>query len=620
MTPGRHAMLITSKYDGKCTTCGGIVRAGDRVSWTKGIRGVTHAACSEEGRIVAVQVEASRAVDANVSIPVPEGLSLLPYQRAGIAYALARTGTLFGDEMGLGKTIQAIGVINATPEIRSVLIVSPKSLTLNWVRELARWMTRDLSVTRDVGEKADIFVVSYEEAKKHQAALERAWDLIVVDEAHWIKNERSQRAQCVHALASRSARRIALTGTPISNRPIELFSILKLVDPGTWDKEGKGFFPFAKRYANARRTRYVWDFSGASNLEELQERLRATCMVRRLKADVLKELPAKRRQIVEIDSNGASPAVRAERDAWDCQEAALTDLRARVELAKAGTAGEYEEAVAALSNATKAAFTEIARLRHATAVAKAPKVVEHVRLALEDDAFAKVVVFAHHHDVIDALCDGLAEFGAVALTGETKLEERQVAVDRFQNDPTCRVFIGSITAAGVGITLTASSHVVFAELDWVPGNVTQAEDRCHRIGQLNAVLVQHLVLNGSIDARMAAVLIEKQRILDAGLDTQAAHEPLVPSIEQPATASVRRREIDEMAENLTDEQVVRIHSALQTLAGMCDGAQLLDDVGFNRLDTRIGHELAARECLTKRQAALGARLCRKYRRQVGEVL
>jgi SWI/SNF-related matrix-associated actin-dependent regulator 1 of chromatin subfamily A len=614
-------MLITSKYPGKCTACGGLIAVGDSVSWTKGIKGVTHAACSDEGRAAAEAVEQSRATDANVQIPAPEGLDYLPYQRAGIRYAMGRSGTLIGDEMGLGKTIQAIGLINACPEITSVLVISPKSLTLNWVRELRRWLVRDMSVSREVGSGAQILVVSYEEAKKFQAALEvRAWDLVVVDEAHWIKNQRAARSKTVHAIGAKASRRVLLTGTPISNRPIELFSLLKLADPEHWDAGPKGgFFRFARRYADAHHNGYGWDFSGAANLPELQNKLRATCMVRRLKSEVLTELPAKRRQIVDVDCNGASRAVAAERAAWDRQEEEMNGLRAQVELAKAGSEVEYETAVRNLQSAAQAAFTEIARLRHDTAVAKVPKVLEHIQLALEDDDTAKIVVFAHHHDVISALRDGLAEFGAVELTGETKLEDRQAAVDRFQTDPTCRVFVGSITAAGVGITLTASSHVVFAELDWVPGNISQAEDRCHRIGQQNSVLVQHLVLDGSLDGRMARILVAKQRIADAGLDTRIANEPTIPSAEEPSTASTRRREIDALAEKLTSAQVAWIHQALRLLAGMCDGAKTIDNCGFSKIDVRIGHELAARSTLSPRQAALGAILARKYRRQVGEM-
>jgi SWI/SNF-related matrix-associated actin-dependent regulator 1 of chromatin subfamily A len=616
-------MIITSKYTGTCLACQKPIAVGEKVCWVKGRKGIEHAACSAEAgeaKKIETAIEASRAVDADVQIPVPEGLAYLPFQRAGIAYALARRGTLFGDEMGLGKTVQAIGVINADEAIKSVLVIAPKSLTINWTRELAHWQTRGLEVGRANGTVpgTPIVVVSYEEAKKHEEALcARNWDLVIVDEAHYIKNSRSQRSKTVTAIGKTARKVLALTGTPLPNRPIELFPVLKLVDPDDWDQGPKGgFFRFAKRYANAHHNGYGWDFSGAANLPELQERLRATCMVRRLKGDVLTELPAKRRQVVVVPANGAGTSVRAESEAWDRQADQIEELQARVELARAGTESEYEAAVGALRQATQAAFSEMARLRHDTAISKAPAVAEHVRLALEDDEEAKIVVMAHHHDVIDALVAELADFGPVVLTGETKIEDRQAAVDRFQTDPKCRVFVGSITAAGVGITLTASAHVVFAELDWVPGNVTQAEDRCHRIGQSESVLVQHLVLDGSLDARMAHVLVEKQRVADLGLDKQVVNEPVIPG-RQTAATSTSRKEIDEIAERLTEAEIAEIHEGLRRLAGVCDGARTWDGHGFNKLDTRIGHELAERPSLTKRQAALGWKLCRKYRRQLG---
>ncbi len=609
-------MLLTSKFPGTCLKCAGRIAVGDRVSWINGRRGAEHAACSEEGKGVIKAVETSRATDAEIDVPAPDGLEYLPYQRAGIAYALGRKGTLIGDEMGLGKTIQAIGIVNADPAIRKVLVISPKSLTLNWVREFRRWSVRHLTIGMTPG-TSDIVVVSYETAKKHEQSLSLEWDLLVVDEAHLIKNPKAQRTKTVHAIAKAAKRRIALTGTPIANRPIELFSILSLVAPEEWDKGGKGFFPFAKRYAGAYRGRFGWDFRGASNLPELQERLRSTCMIRRLKKDVLTELPAKRRQVIEVETNGASAAVKREAEAWSRHEHEITALRAEVELARAADSTDvYASAVARLQDRTRAAFTEMSLMRHETAVAKAPKVVDFVREALEDND-SKVVVFAHHKDVIEILTTGLADLGAVQLVGDTALEDRQRNVERFQSDPLCRVFVGSITAAGVGITLTAASHVVMAELDWVPGNVTQAEDRCHRIGQTQSVLIQHLVLDGSVDARMAHVLVAKQAVADKGLDLAVAREPVLPGTE-PATTSSRTK-LDQVAAELAPEQVATIHDALRRLAGLCDGASSEDGMGFAKIDVQIGHSLAQAPRLSPRQAALGLKLCRKYRRQIGDL-
>jgi SNF2 family DNA or RNA helicase len=245
-------------------------------------------------------------------------------------------------------------------------------------------------------------------------------------------------------------------------------------------------------------------------------------------------------------------------------------------------------------------------------------VIDHVKNSLEDNN-NKLIIAAHHHDVIDELMEGLAEFNPVKLTGETKEADRQAAVDRFQNDPDCRVFIGSITAAGVGITLTASSHVIFAELDWTPGNITQMEDRAHRIGQTDTVLVQHIVLADSLDARMAKMLVEKQEIIDSALDdhhpdkNEIVYQPKV----QAATASESVEKIEKEAENLTEEQISDIHKKLQYLAALDrDYAANRNGMGFNKIDSAIGHSLADRSILTPKQAALGKKLIQKYRKQL----
>jgi hypothetical protein len=207
---------------------------------------------------------------------------------------------------------------------------------------------------------------------------------------------------------------------------------------------------------------------------------------------------------------------------------------------------------------------------------------------------------------------------AVSLTGDTPMQTRQDNVDRFQNGKNCRVFVGNIQAAGVGITLTAASHVIFTELDWVPGNMTQAEDRCHRIGQHDSVLVQHLVLEGSLSARMAKVLIEKQDVIDRALDRGKEVEvPATPSRERAATESVSHEKLTAIAEKLTPEQISAIHRGLQILAGWDeDHARSLNGIGFSKMDVAIGHSLANSFSLTARQAALGQKLVNRYRRQL----
>lgn len=326
----------------------------------------------------------------------------------------------------------------------------------------------------------------------------------------------------------KAKRRVFLTGTPVVNRPIELWPLIQSLDP---QGLGKSFWGYASRYCAAHRTRFGLDTSGASNLDELQMRLRASVMVRRLKKDVLTELPPKVRQVIEIPADGMQHLVDAEASAYSGHKAKIDALTARAEQLRASNPAAYAAAVQELREATSVAFEEMARARHDLAVAKIPAVIEHLDSVVE--AAGKVVVMCWHHDVVDAIA---ARYGrdAVAVTGKVPVEERQAAVERFQTDPTCTVFIGTIKAAGVGLTLTAASTVVFAELWWVPGDISQAEDRCHRIGQRDSVLVQHLVVDGSIDATQAKVIVAKQDVIDRALDVGQKQPEAPKQIAQPA--------------------------------------------------------------------------------------
>ena len=270
-------------------------------------------------------IESSKAVDVDydLDIPAPEGLEYMPFQRAGIAYAMARENTLIGDEMGLGKTIQALGVINADPTIRDVLIICPASLKINWQREAQKWLVRPMTVgivsTKEPFPDTDIKIINYDILTKFKSQLRAInWDFLVVDEVHYLKNPKALRtaqvfgkwnkdpSKKIHPLDAK--RRAFMTGTPIVNRPIELFPLLKFT--GIF----KNWKHFVERYCNGHQTRWGWDVSGASNLGELQGKLRSTIMVRRLKKDVLTDLPPKRRQVIELPQNGCVDAIRAERE------------------------------------------------------------------------------------------------------------------------------------------------------------------------------------------------------------------------------------------------------------------------------------------------------------------
>ena len=240
------------------------------------------------------KIEASRATSADIELPAPEGMEYLPFQKAGIAYALDRPSTLIADEMGLGKTVESLGVINATPDAKKILVICPASLRLNWKQEAEKWLVNDFRIKAVDSKKAnqpdaddDIVIINYDVLRKHTAFLRsRTWDLMIVDEAHFLKNPKAQRTKAVLGDKKtdldqiEATRKLFLTGTPIVNRPIEIQAVLGAIDPDAYGN----FFSFAKRYAGAYRSQWGWDFSGATNLDELQDGLRSRCMVRRLKS------------------------------------------------------------------------------------------------------------------------------------------------------------------------------------------------------------------------------------------------------------------------------------------------------------------------------------------------
>ena len=585
-------------------------------------------------RAVVESQEASRALDSDRLLPVPEGLEYLPFQRAGIAYALAHARCMIGDEMGLGKTIQALGVVNADDTISRVLVICPATLRRNWSREAQKWLCRPLpQVIIDV-DRPLLFppagpllaIVNYERVRR-AACLEfllanGSFDLVIVDEAHRLKSAKSQQTIAVFGkqakreeirrvgISELARRLLLLTGTPIVNRPIELWPMIQACAPQTFPS----FFRFAKRYAGGSMGAYGWDFSGATNLDELQDKLRGSMLVRRLKKDVLRELPPKRRQIVELDSEGLERLIEQERAAFLTRGETMAALQEEADAAHAmGDTDEYRICVRRLREASGIAFEEMARMRRDLAVAKAPKVAEHVRMLLEEEE--KLVVFGHHHEVLDQIAAYLEreEIGVVMIDGRTPMDSRQANVDAFQTDDRIRVFIGGITAAGVGLTLTRAHTVVFAELDWVPGNITQAEDRCHRIGQEDTVLVQHLVVQGSLDANMAQTLVYKQDIADKALDAtereRLAAEPVVPAQE-------RERRPSKYPPS-TAEQRAALQAALGILAQLSpDGTLLQNEAGFSGATIKPGMDLAARGIHTDGQAWLARKIVRIHRRQL----
>jgi SWI/SNF-related matrix-associated actin-dependent regulator 1 of chromatin subfamily A len=550
--------------------------------------------------------------------PCPEGLKYYPFQKAGIQFCVRKFsrgegGVLIGDQPGLGKSCQAVGVMNCNPEIKRVLVFTKASLKNFWAREMKRWSVRKLEIGMASGQRwpaTEIVIANYDIAAKWAKRMRMLdWDLVILDESQACKNPKAQRTKAIMGdkkagLAPLRARyRLCCSGTPIENRPIELFTTLNFLDPARW----RSYWGYAKRYCGMVSNGWGMDVSGASNLNELQIILRETgVLIRRLKAEVLRELPAKTRVVVELEGDEMGAALAQENAVSSRYAAELEQAQAGIELARALESDDaFKAAVKALAAAHNIPFTEMAKVRHQTALAKLPAAIEAIKEDL-DEFSVKQVIFAHHSDVIAGLRSAFP--GSVAITGETPAEDRQAIVDRFQSEPGCGPFFGSIRACGEGITLTAARLCSFIEIDWSPAKMEQASDRIHRIGQRDNVLIKHLVVRGSIDAWIIQTILAKQEIIEKALDTDPgewATEPVLVARHEPIG---KRKEIAEEALLMTTEQNLAIHAELKRLdeAGS----------GFSKVDAAIGRALAGLPVLTAKQAVLAKRLCL---RQIGEI-
>lgn len=437
-------------------------------------------------------------VTADIKVPGLK-MELFPFQRKGVAFIDRKDGrALIGDEMGLGKTAQALAWLQLRKEARPVIVVVPASLKLNWKKEARMWMVNPkvqiLSGTNpNVPLVGEIIIVNYDILSHWVEQLQTIKpQVLILDECHYVKNNAAQRTKAVKKLGREIPHVIALSGTPIVNRPVELYNAIQLVDrnvvPSFWD--------FAHKYCGAKHNGFGWDFTGATNTEELHQKLTTSIMLRRLKKDVLTELPDKIYNHVPLELVNEKDYYRAEMNFIEF----IREQKGR-------------DAAARASNAQ--ALAEIEGLKQLAAQGKMKQAIEWIRDFV--DGNGKLVIMATHKFVIDALMEEFKDV-AVKVDGSVTGVDRQKAVDLFQNDNMVRLFVGNIKAAGVGITLTAASNVAFLELPWTPGDLTQAEDRCHRIGQKNSVTVHYLLANDTIEEKIASMIDRKRKVLDQVLD------------------------------------------------------------------------------------------------------
>jgi SWI/SNF-related matrix-associated actin-dependent regulator 1 of chromatin subfamily A len=446
------------------------------------------------------------------AVTLAEGL--FPHQVEGVAFLLGRRRAILADDMGLGKTRQAIVSLRHLAPEGPYLVVCPASVKRNWAREIGM-VAPDTTIlviegSAPVAPTARWVIVNYDILGRHAETLGRVgWAALVFDEAHYLKNHRSTRSKLARELTARASADAPqplavqlLTGTPLTSRPRDLFVLLQLVGHPL----GRSFLAFARRYCAAEKGDFGWKTGGASNIEELTLQLHGV-MLRRSKDDVLALPPKLRTWLpVAVPAGTGSQAIK------------------KVLSLLTGKNDQAERSSRTLDPRKRGRLLAfITEARQALAFAKVPATLDFVRGAI--DQGEKVIAFSCFDDPIQQLAKELGP-EAVVVTGKTPGAHRQGLVDRFQEDERVRVFLANIIAGGTGLNLTAATQVVFNDLDWVPTNHWQAEDRAYRIGQTRTVNVTYFVGQNTIDDFVHAVLESKAALVSAIVEGEAIAEGL----------------------------------------------------------------------------------------------
>lgn len=441
----------------------------------------------------------------------PKGTSLRDFQAKAVMEMLRlidkskSKGVYNACEQGLGKTVQAAVFANCL-DIRTTLILCPTSVVLNWVNELKIWRTAKqefypLLKSSQIKKFSEWFssvgpyktvILSYDMAKKalvKEALCKVHWDLLIMDEAHKLKGRKTQRTQAaLNDFWPRSTYKLALSGTPITDSVIDAYPIFSHMLP-----EFLGdFYEFANTFSNAEITPWGDKWYGIKNADTLKKLIRKHFFIRYTKDEVMPELPPKVFTKILLPSEYLYKVPETE------IEVMKESVKAAVKAIEGGS--------------TPPIPTSIAGIRKEQAIKKLPAQIDFIENILEQGL--PLVVFTYHKDVLGAIVKHFYEYEPATISGESTARARELSISRFQDGGT-NLFVGQIIAAGVGITLTRASHIVFAELSWSPTDISQACDRCHRIGQTGeSVNIYYFSVEGSIEERIIDVCVDKAKMID----------------------------------------------------------------------------------------------------------
>ncbi|VDK42420.1 unnamed protein product [Anisakis simplex] len=430
--------------------------------------------------------------------------ALFPYQRKGVwilrfSFGISRRGRLLiADEMGLGKTIQALGIMRYFKADWPLLIVCPSSVKSVWMSQIERFLpsVTNIRVIEKGSDKLPsershktVVIMSYDLMVNMQRSLQEfAFTAVIFDESHLIKDAQAQRTKAAFNISRKACRVILLSGTPALSRPVELYSQIRVID----QKIFPNFRDFAIRYCDGKQGVYGFEAKGCSNSSELAWILSNTIMLRRLKQDVARDLPEKRREVVYLN------------------DVAVNENMSKLRSAKNAYNGAKDK---------DSKHQCLVEYYYETGIAKAKTVSDYIinTYFCNDSCDRKVLIFAHHQVVLDTISMNVTKKGlkSIRIDGTTSSKSREEQCRLFQEDDNVVVAVLSMTAAGVGITLTAATVVVFAELHWNPGTLNQAEDRAHRVGQKDSVFIQYLLAKNTADDVMWPLIQKKLDVLSS---------------------------------------------------------------------------------------------------------
>ena len=435
---------------------------------------------------------------------------LYPYQKKGVDLITKFGGrALLADDMGLGKSFQALYWFKEAKLTGPAIVVCPAFLKANWQHEALTHVglmseilegTKPPPTSEGLFSEAPIYIINYEILMYWLRWIKkRRPQLTILDESQYIKSPGAKRTKATMGLCRGVPHVIALSGTPIENRPVEIWTTLNILSPERF----RHWHRFVWRYCNPSRRPWGWDFSGSRREGELNDILKKTCMIRRRKSQVLKDLPRKSRYTVIMEIENRKEYEKATND--------FLQWLSGKDIVRAQRAVRAEAMV-------KAGY-----LKRLAAELKINSVVQWIENFLVSTE-GKLVVFTSHKKIINILHTNFNDI-SVKVDGSTKKNIRESEIKKFLNSKHTRLFFGNIRAAGIGINLIKSSTVAFAELDPTPGRLVQAEDRVHRIGQLHPVSIYYLIARDTIEERLCEILHRKQKTLDQILDGKSPQDP-----------------------------------------------------------------------------------------------